>query len=101
MIPTRAMENNVYVMAVNRVGEESGFRFIGSSSIADPSGKILARAGAETEESISAEIDPARARNKHLVRVPGRHEINRIADRRPDFYGVLVRKALEQSARLW
>ena len=45
MIPTRAMENTVYVMAVNRVGEESGFRFIGSSSIADPSGKILARAG--------------------------------------------------------
>ncbi len=36
MIPTRAMENTVYVMAVNRVGEESGFRFIGSSSIVDP-----------------------------------------------------------------
>ena len=30
MIPTRAMENTVYVMAVNRVGEESGFRFIGT-----------------------------------------------------------------------
>ena len=44
MIPTRAMENTVYVMAVNRVGVESGFRFIGSSSIADPSGTILARA---------------------------------------------------------
>ena len=36
MIPTRAMENTVYVMAVNRVGEESGFRFIGASSIVDP-----------------------------------------------------------------
>ena len=36
MIPTRAMENTVYVMAVNRVGEESGFRFIGRSSIVDP-----------------------------------------------------------------
>jgi 5-aminopentanamidase len=90
MIPTRAMENTVYVMAVNRVGEESGFRFIGSSSIADPSGKILARAGDEAEEVIAAEIEPQRARNKHLVRVPGRHEINRVADRRPGFYGPLV-----------
>jgi predicted amidohydrolase len=89
MIPTRSMENTVYVMAVNRVGEESGFRFIGSSSIADPSGKVLARAGAG-EEVIAAAVDPQKARNKHLVRVPGRHEINRIADRRPRFYGPLV-----------
>ena len=90
MIPTRAMENTVYVMAVNRVGVESGFRFIGGSSIADPSGTVLARAGADAEETLFAEIDPARARTKHLVRVPGRHEINRIADRRPAFYGRLV-----------
>ncbi len=47
MIPTRAMENTVYVMAVNRVGEESGFRFIGASSIVDPKGRVLARAGSE------------------------------------------------------
>ena len=86
MIPTRAMENTVYAMAVNRVGEESGFRFIGPSSIVDPSGRVLARAGADTEEVLTAEIDPARARQKHLVRVPGRHEIDRIADRRPRFY---------------
>ena len=90
MIPTRAMENTVYAMAVNRVGEESGFRFIGSSSIVDPNGRVLARAGADTDEVIVAEIDPARARQKHLVRVPGRHEINRIGDRRPRFYEVLV-----------
>jgi predicted amidohydrolase len=90
MIPTRAMENNIYVMAVNRVGEESGFRFIGASSIADPSGMVLARAGGDAEETLYADVDPSRARNKHLVRVPGRHQINRIADRRPEFYGPLV-----------
>lgn len=89
MIPTRSMENTIYFMAVNRVGEESGFRFIGSSSIADPSGRILARAG-EGEEVIVADVDPKKARDKHLVRVPGRHEINRVADRRPRFYGPLV-----------
>ncbi len=90
MIPTRAMENTVYAMAVNRVGEESGFRFIGSSSIVDPNGRVLARAAGDSEEILIAEIDPARARQKHLVRVPGRHEINRIGDRRPRFYDVLT-----------
>jgi predicted amidohydrolase len=90
MIPTRAMENTVYVMAVNRVGLESGFRFIGASSIVDPFGKRLAQAGPDSEETLFAEIDPALARRKRLVRVPGRHEINRIADRRPRFYQILT-----------
>jgi predicted amidohydrolase len=90
MMPTRAMENTVYVMAVNRVGEESGFRFIGTSSIVDPSGRVLAKAGPDSEEVLQADIDPAIARRKHLVHVPGRHEINRTADRRPRFYDALV-----------
>jgi len=90
MIPCRAMENTVYYLAVNRVGEESGFRFIGQSAIADPTGAILARAGAASEEILYAEVDPARARQKRLVRVAGKHEINRFEDRRPGFYGPIV-----------
>jgi predicted amidohydrolase len=90
MIPCRAMENTVYVMAVNRVGTEQGFRFIGRSAIADPTGAILARAGHDRPEVLFAEVDPARARQKRLVRVPGEHEINRFADRRPAFYGPIV-----------
>ena len=74
---------------------ESGFRFIGCSSIAEPSGTVLARAGADAEELLLADIDPLRARNKHLVRVPGRHEINRIADRRPAFYAPLVEQSIQ------
>ncbi|HEV3121193.1 MAG TPA: carbon-nitrogen hydrolase family protein [Isosphaeraceae bacterium] len=90
MMACRAMENVVYAIAVNRVGEESGFRFIGRSSIADPSGEILAAASPDKEEILYAELDPARARRKRLVRVPGKHEIDRIADRRPSFYTKLV-----------
>jgi predicted amidohydrolase len=90
MIPCRAMENTVYMMAVNRVGLESGFRFIGQSSIAAPSGAILARAGVDSEEVLYADLDPAIARQKRLVRVPGKHEINRFADRRPRFYEAIV-----------
>ena len=89
-IYSAAYHNTVYMLAVNRVGEESGFRFIGQSAIADPTGAILARAGVCSEEILYADIDPARARQKRLVRVAGKHEINRFADRRPGFYGPIL-----------
>lgn len=91
MIPCRAMENVIYMLAANRVGEERGFRFIGRSSIYGPDGEALALASIDAEEIIYAEIDPERARTKHRVRVPGLHEIDRMADRRPGFYGEIVR----------
>jgi predicted amidohydrolase len=90
LMACRAMENVVYAMAVNRVGEERGFRFIGASSIAGPNGEVLARASADREEIIYADIMPSRARQKRIVRVPGLHEIDRIGDRRPGFYGPIV-----------
>ena len=90
MIATRALENVVYAMAVNRVGVERGFRFIGRSSIAATSGETLAKAGPDEETTLYAEVEPAKARQKRLVRVAGKHEIDRIKDRRPGFYGPLV-----------
>jgi predicted amidohydrolase len=89
-INTRAMENAVYYAAVNRVGTERGITFIGRSRICGPAGETLA-VGSETDEQILyAEIDPARARNKRVVRIPGRHAIDRHADRRPEMYAALV-----------
>jgi predicted amidohydrolase len=88
-INTRAMENAVYFAAVNRVGTERGFSFIGQSRICDPSGRTLAEAGME-ETVLYAEIDPSRARQKWVVRVAGKHEIDRLADRRPEMYGAIV-----------
>ena len=65
MIPTRAMENTVYVMAVNRVGEESGFRFIGTQLDRRPQ---RARAGAgrariQRRSSRPTSTRPARGRS--------------------------------------
>jgi 5-aminopentanamidase len=90
MMACRALENVVYTMAVNRVGEESGFRFIGRSAIFGTGGERLTSASADKEEILYADIEPAKARQKRLVRVPGLHEIDRIADRRPKFYGPIV-----------
>lgn len=86
----RAMENGVYFIAVNRVGTERGFPFIGRSKIVDPTGRTLVESQTVEEEILYAEIDPERARNKHVIRVPGKHEIDRLADRRPEMYGPLV-----------
>lgn len=86
----RALENNVYFMAVNRIGDERGFHFIGKSKICHPDGHDLAFADHDRSAVVLAEIEPAVARNKHLVRVPGKHEINRMADRRPDTYHAIT-----------
>ncbi|GAC1343517.1 MAG: hypothetical protein NVSMB14_07650 [Isosphaeraceae bacterium] len=90
MMICRSMENVVYSMAIDRVGEERGFQFIGRSSIVDTTGEVLATASVDREEILYADLEPARARRKKLVRVPGLHEIDRIADRRPKFYETLV-----------
>lgn len=83
---TRAIENVVYVMAVDRIGEERGCRFAGTSSIASPDGEIVAKASIDEPTILYADIDPAIARRKRLIRVPGLYELDRIGDRRPRFY---------------
>jgi predicted amidohydrolase len=90
VINARALENGVYYIAVNRVGDERGFEFIGRSKIVDPSGRTLTESNGIGEELLYADIDPALARRKHVIRVPGKHEIDRLADRRPEMYGLLV-----------
>lgn len=85
----RALENNIYFAAVNRIGQEAGFQFIGKSKICGPNGRALAFADHDHFEILTAEIRPALARNKHLVHIPNQHEVDRFADRRPNFYGRL------------
>ena len=82
---TRALENRVFVLACNRCGEESGFRFFGHSQITDPCGDILAEA--EEGESICyADIEPSQARRTRIVLRPGEFELDTLGDRRPDLY---------------
>jgi 5-aminopentanamidase len=91
VVQTRALENHVYYAAVNRVGEERGFRFIGQSRVVDCGGELLAASDGDEETVLYATVDPARARNKRLVHIPGKYEIDRVRDRRPEMYGPLTR----------
>ena len=54
-----AIANGVFVAVVNRVGREGGIRFWGQSFVADPFGRVLARASADAEEVLVVECDLA------------------------------------------
>jgi predicted amidohydrolase len=86
----RAWENHVYYLAVNRVGDETGYRYLGKSSCADYLGNVLHWAP-EFEESIfTFEVNPEAARQKRVVTCAGVFEIDRVNWRRPELYGPLV-----------
>lgn len=52
-----AISNGVFVAAVNRVGKEGEIRFWGQSFVADPFGRVLARASSTEEETLLVECD--------------------------------------------
>jgi 5-aminopentanamidase len=98
LIQARALENQVFFAAVNRVGEERGFRFVGMSRIVDCNGELLAASTADAAEILYADIDPDRARAKHIVKIPGKYELHRTADRRPEMYQPLCEPLRETRA---
>ncbi|MDY7027260.1 MAG: carbon-nitrogen hydrolase family protein [Spirochaetota bacterium] len=53
----RAQDNQVFVVAANRVGREETVEYCGLSKVVDPRGEILVEASGEKEEIISAEIE--------------------------------------------
>ena len=83
------MENGVYFAAVNRIGMERGFQFIGKSRICSPVGATLESIDDDHPGIVRATINVTEARTKRLVRVPGKHVIDRMADRRPEMYGTI------------
>jgi predicted amidohydrolase len=89
-MPVRCLENRVYAVTANRIGEEKrkegqSLRFIGQSRIVSPEGSILITANAHEETLMLTEIDIEKARNKVLNPLN-----NLFADRRPEMYRNLI-----------
>ncbi len=59
LLLARAIENQAYVVGVNRVGAGNGLDYAGDSRIIDPMGTVLTSA-AQTQTVLLAEVDPAR-----------------------------------------
>lgn len=57
LLQARAIENQAYVIGVNRCGADPKYRYFGRSLIVDPHGNILAGAG-NHQCLITADIDP-------------------------------------------
>jgi predicted amidohydrolase len=93
MLNARAQENHINLVAVNRVGIERVWRFIGQSKIVDCNGDIIVEASADKEEILFAEIDIQAANQNKIVNVAGAYEMDRIADRRPEFYAPVAQTA--------
>jgi omega-amidase len=75
----RAIENQSYVIASNRVGKDDDLWFCGSSAIIDPRGVAIASASADREELIQADV------SEELV-LSVRSRVKSLAHRRQDLY---------------
>ena len=87
-----AISNGLFVAAVNRIGHEGpaagGLEFWGGSFLADPFGRILARAGRDTEEVLIVRCDP------RLIEET-RRNWPFFRDRRIDAYGPITQRFLD------
>ncbi len=98
---SHAIANGVYVAAVNRVGMEHGdvrgdrvegpgLEFWGGSFLADPFGRVIAKAAHDKEEILIGEIDLAKLEDT-------RRNWPFLRDRRIDAYGGMVSRFLDDS----
>lgn len=62
----RAQDNQLFVVAVNHVGDEGGITYCGRSQVANPRGEVIALASDGAPESIVADLDLTLIREQRL-----------------------------------
>ncbi|MDG3006108.1 carbon-nitrogen hydrolase [Paludisphaera mucosa] len=89
-----AIANGVFVGAINRIGHEGaadgGIEFWGGSFLADPFGRVLARASRDREEILVVECDPR-------LQEETRRNWPFLRDRRIDAYAPITQRFLDGS----
>ncbi len=88
---SHAIANGLFVVAVNRVGGEGNIAFWGQSFVADPFGRIIAKASADKEEVLVVECDLNKIEET-------RQNWPFLRDRRIDSYAPLSARFLEPSS---
>ena len=78
-VSVAAFQNGYFAALCNRVGAEPRLTFAGESFVADPDGRVIARAGRGTEEILICELDMDRVEESHARRLF-------LRDRRPELY---------------
>lgn len=93
IVNARACENHVNFAAANRCGIERGWQFIGRSKIVDYNGDTIEEASREGEDMLIVDVDLQESNKNKIVNVAGSYEIDRLADRRPEFYRIVAEEA--------
>ncbi|HJZ82424.1 MAG TPA: carbon-nitrogen hydrolase [Pyrinomonadaceae bacterium] len=87
-----AIANGVYVAVVNRVGPEGQLNFWGQSFVADPFGRVIAKAAGDKEEVLIVDCDLSKIDET-------RQNWPFLRDRRIDSYQALSHRFLEPASR--
>lgn len=74
-----AFQNGYFTALCNRVGKEEKLEFSGESFVCSPDGKVVARAGLETNEILLCDIELSTVDKSHARKLF-------LQDRRPDLY---------------
>jgi len=80
LLVARAVENQAFVVATNRVGCDGTTRWGGTSIIVSPLGEVLAEGSQTATQTISADVDPQ-------VALSLRETFPVLQDVRPDLIG--------------
>lgn len=81
LLRARAIENQVWLLGVNRVGQGDGLDYAGDSALIDPLGETVAEAAGQ-EALVAGEVDAGRVQEL-------RARLSFLADRKPELYGKL------------
>jgi N-carbamoylputrescine amidase len=86
-----AIANGVYVAVINRVGHEGQLNFWGQSFVADPFGRIIAKASSDKEEVLIVDCDIDQIDET-------RQNWPFLRDRRIDYYSALAYRFVEPAS---
>jgi N-carbamoylputrescine amidase len=89
MQKAHAVANGVFVVSVNRVGEEGGMNFWGGSFVADPFGNVMHQSPHDKEEAIMIELDMSKI-DFYRTHWPF------LRDRRIDSYEPIAKRFLDE-----
>ena len=79
LLQARAIENQAYVLGVNRSGFGDGLNYTGDSALVDPMGKVMAEGTPGKEALVQGDVNP-----QEVYRI--RKQFGFLADRRPELY---------------
>ena len=85
LLRARAIENQAYVLGVNRAGKAGDLLHAGDSALVDPLGQVIATVEPYEEGLAIGEVDP-----EEVSRI--RAELGFLKDRRPKLYGAVEEK---------